>query len=249
MNSNSHVQDALLTTLADAFQKIQDPRDPRGVRHDFHGMVIVVFLGLLARITKIAHIQRWAKRHWHTLRAPLGFKRTVPPVRTTFSRNLARVDLEQFQKAFAEFLNLLLAEKTDSLTAAVDGKVAKQMPDENGDPLYMLNVFVHDIKVTLEQWSIRGDKTNEPGCLKIHLEKLFETWPTLKLLTGDAIFAQRPLLEALEEHECDYLFQVKENQGKVLEQMKLVFEDAPKQEPSDRSVTKKKGTLRYAVCG
>ena len=74
---------------------------------------------------------------------------------------------------------------------------------------YMLNVFVHDIKVTLEQWSVRGDKTNEPGCLKKHLEKLFETWPTLKLLTGDAIFAQRPLLEALEEYECDYLFQVR----------------------------------------
>lgn len=249
MNSHSHAQDALLMTLADAFQKIKDPRDPRGVRHDFHGMVIVVFLGLLARMTNIAHIQRWAKKHWHTLREPLGFKRTKPPVRTTFSRNLARVDIEKWQEAFAEFLHLLLAEKTDSLIAAVDGKVAKQMPDEKGDPLYMLNVFVHDIKVTLEQWSVRGDKTNEPGCLKKHLEKLFETWPTLKLLTGDAIFAQRPLLEALEEYDCDYLFQVKENQEKVLDQMKLVFEDAPTHEPSDRDVTKKKGMLKSVLCG
>ena len=117
---------------------------------------------------------------------------------TTISRNLARVNLQQFQDAFTEFLNLLLAEKTDSLIAAVDGKVAKQMPDENGDPLYMLNVFVHDLKVTLKQYSVRGDKTNEPGCLKKHLEKLFDTYPTLKLLTGDAIFAHRPLLEVLQ---------------------------------------------------
>ncbi|MCL2305483.1 MAG: hypothetical protein FWC43_09085, partial [Planctomycetaceae bacterium] len=43
----------------------------------------------------------------------------------------------------------------------------------------------------------------------------FDTYPALKLLTGDAIFAQRPLLEALQEYECDYLFQVKENQEKV----------------------------------
>ncbi|MCL2711335.1 MAG: transposase [Planctomycetaceae bacterium] len=35
--------------------------------------------------------------------------------------------------------------------------------------------------------------------------------PCLKLLTGDAIFAQRPLLEALQEYHCDYLFQVKDN--------------------------------------
>jgi len=50
MNSRSNTPVALLTTLAEAFQKIQDPRDPRGVRHDFQGMVILVFLGLLARI-------------------------------------------------------------------------------------------------------------------------------------------------------------------------------------------------------
>ena len=28
-----------------------------------------------------------------------------------------------------------------------------------------------------------------------HLEELFEMYPCLKLLTGDAIYAQRPLLE------------------------------------------------------
>ena len=53
-----------------------------------------------------------------------------PPVATTFSRNLACVEVEQFQEAFAEFLHLLLSDKTDSLTVAIDGKAAKQMPDE-----------------------------------------------------------------------------------------------------------------------
>ena len=249
MNSTPNDQAALLTTLADAFQKIQDPRDPRGVRHDFQGMVILLFLGLLANITKIAQIQRWAKRHWSALRVPLGFKRTKPPVRTTFSRNLARVDLKQFQEAFAVFLNLLLSEKTDSLTAAVDGKVAKQMRDENGDPLDMLNVFVHDIKVTLEQWSVRGDKTNEPGCLKLHLEELFDTYPALKLLTGDAIFAQRPLLEMLQEHECDYLFQVKKNQGEAYQAIEYTFHDAANTQPDDVTYSKKKGLSKSANCG
>jgi len=46
---------------------------------------------------------------------------------------------------------------------------------------------------------VKGDKTNEPGCLKKHLGELFEMYPCLTLLTGDAIFAQRPLLEAIQE--------------------------------------------------
>jgi hypothetical protein len=79
--------------------------------------------------------------------------------------------------------------------------------------------FVHDLKVTFNQWSVRGDKTNEPGCLKRHLESLFQKYPMLELLTGDAIFAQRPLLEALKQHGRKYLagtpakehFQLKEN--------------------------------------
>ena len=44
--------------------------------------------------------------------------------------------------------------------AAVDGKVAKQMKDENGDPILILNVFAQTMKLHLASWSVRGDKTN-----------------------------------------------------------------------------------------
>jgi hypothetical protein len=102
--------------------------------------------------------------------------------------------------------------------------------------------------------------------LKKHLKELFEMYPCLKLLTGDAIFAQRPLLESLQQYHCDYLFQVKDNQPKVHAKMKEIFKDAPRQEPDDcleivdapppkkrrkshdRRVNKKRGLWRYADC-
>jgi Transposase DDE domain. len=249
MNSAPNAHLACLETFFATLKTISDPRDPRGVRHDYHGMVALVFLGLLARIPFIAQIERWAKKHWHSLRAPLGFKRMKPPVDTTISRNLALLSVEDFQKAFAEFLNVILAEKTDSLAASVDGKTAKQMPDENGDPLQMLNVFVHDLKIALASWSVHGDKTNEPGCLKLHLEKLFETYPALQILTGDAIYAQRPLLEMLQEQGRDYLFQVKENQGDTLDALKVCFADSDTTEPDDVDLSKKKEKSRSEVYG
>jgi len=234
MNTNA------LNTLVNVLKKSTDPRDPRGVRHDYHGVLALVFLGLLARIPYIAHIQRWAEKHWHTLRGPLGFKRNKPPVDTTISRILAEVSLKEFQNDFAEFLNAILMEDNDSLAAAVDGKAAKHFLDENGNPLLMLNVFVHDLKVTLNQWSVRGDKTNEPGCLKVHLEELFQQYPALQLLTGDAIFAQRPLLEVLKKHGCEYLFQLKENQGDTFDAVTYCFQDAATSKPDDISYGKKK---------
>jgi hypothetical protein len=164
------------------------------------------------------------------------------------ARVLRKISLADLQTAFATFLNAILS-PSSPLAAAVDGKAAKQMTDDNGDPILMLNVFAQTLKLHLASWSVHGDKTNEPGCLKAHLEELFTMYPCLKLLTGDAIFAQRPLLLAIQEHHRDYLVQIKENQGKTLEQMKLMFADAPQQPPSDRKVSKKRGLLRFAACG
>ena len=126
---------------------------------------------------------------------------------------------------------------------------AKQTKGKDDEPTHMLNVFAQTLKLHLASWQVNGDKTNEPGCLKKHLGELFEMFPCLKLLTGDAMFAQRPLLEAIQEYHRDYLVQVKDNQKKVLKHLKTVFADAPKQEPSDRKCSKKRGFVRLVVCG
>jgi len=228
-----------LHSLAQAVESLTDPRSKQGVSHTYHGMVALVLLGLVAGMPYVAEIRRWAKKHWHTLREPLKFKKTIPPVETTIFRALAKTSVEEFQNALAEFLKEIIAEDHDTLVAAVDGKVSKQFRDENGDPLYMLNVFAHDVKVTLMDYSVRGDKTNEYGCLKKHIEKLISQYPLLKLLTGDAIFAQRPLLEVLQEHGCDYLFQIKENQPDLLDAAKACFAEVDPENPHDQTVEKK----------
>ncbi len=63
-------------------------------------------------------------------------------------------------------------------------------------------------------------------------------YPSLKLLTGDAIYAQRPLLEAIQEYHRDYLVQIKDNQSNTHDQMKRVFHNAVNEPVSDQTVTK-----------
>jgi hypothetical protein len=55
-------------------------------------------------------------------------------------------------------------------------------------------------------------------------------------------------LEVLQEYHRDDLFLVKDNQSRVLTQMKLMFDDAV-EKPSDKRLSKKRGPLRFAVCG
>jgi hypothetical protein len=226
-----------LTHLATVFDQITDPRSKHGTYQPSSGILALIFLGLLAGQNYFTHIQRWAANHWKTLKIPLGFETPKPPDRTTLSRLLAKISLSELQEAFAIFLSQLIQDKP--LTAAVDGKVSKQIIDEDGEVLQMLNVFVHDIKVVLAEWSVKGDKTNEPGSLKLHLGELLAQFPHLKILTGDAIFAQRPLLEVLKD-KVDYVFQVKDNQPEAIEAIKETFKDRQHVEPAAQELSKKK---------
>jgi hypothetical protein len=252
---------ASLEIFVDCLNKVPDPRSKQGVSHQFRTILALVFLGLLAEIPDLAKIQRWSENHEKQLKKFLQFnkpKRHVKykrktnkkpraiPHAITFARVLRQLSLEHLQTAFAEFLHVILKDTT--IVAAVDGKAAKQMKDANGDPILLLNVFAQRLKLHLASWNVRGDKTNEPACLKKHLGELFTMFPCLKLLTGDAIFANRPLLEAIQEYQRDYLVQVKDNQPKVHAKMKQIFKDAQQQEPSYVKYSKKKGR-RLAVCG
>ena len=251
----------LLNLFAQALKKVPDPRSKRGQSHPFHTLLALTLLGLIANCTNPTELQRWSENQLTKLRSFLRFRyrrhrnkaaEWCAPHALTFTRLFEKLSLADLQNAFAEFINIILADT--SIIGAVDGKAAKQTKDEEGNPILMLNVFAQRLKLHLASWSVDGDKTNEPGCLKKHLGELFEMYPCLKLLTGDAIFTQRPLLEAIQEYERDYLFQVKENQPKVLKKMREVFKDAPKQETQnsrsyDRQVDKKRGLVRFAVCG
>jgi hypothetical protein len=235
-----------LADLREVFSQMTDPRKARGVRHPFEGIVSLVFLGLLSRITEMAVLERWATAHWDQLKEPLGFNREKPPCDTTISRALAGLSLGEFRRVFSQWLKKALADQEDDWVAAVDGKTCCQGLDANGKPVQMLNVFLQRVKLTLDQWSIGGDKTNEPGSLKTHLAELLATYPALRLLTGDAIYAQRPLLELFTSPACDYLFQIKGNQGDVFDALKACFSDESLGHPSDE-VTEKRGVIMKRV--
>lgn len=208
-------------SLLAAFARLTDPRRPRGIRHPFSGLLALTFLGLLCRQADFASIARWARRHWGELREPLGFTRRYAPHATTLSRAAARYSIAEFRAALAEWLSGVLP--GGDLTAAVDGKTSKQAKGDDGDPIHVLNVFAHDAKLCLADWPVGGDKATEPEVLKAHLDELFAAYPTLRVLTGDALFCQRPLAGAIVAAGRDYLLAIKDNQPDLHEAARTAF--------------------------
>jgi len=236
-------------TLLDALSQLDDPRCRRGVRHPFSGIVVLMLLGMLARIREMEVLVRWASVHWDQLQGPLGFDRDEPPCATTISRTLAQCRVSDFQAALDVWLRNCLAEIPSEGVLAVDGKTAKQGLDDNGRPLHMLNAFVHDLQAVVGQWSTGSEKTNEPTLLRHHLQELLDTYPMLQLITGDAIFAQRPLIELMRTKNRDYLLQIKANQGDTLDALQHCFAQAAERTPAAQTTEKKGRTRKPVVYG
>jgi hypothetical protein len=229
-----------LSSLAHVFSQVADPRSKQGLRHPLASILALVFLGLLARIREMAVLQRWAGKKWEQIRDPLGFDSEYkePLHATTISRTLSRCSVEEFSQAFYAWLREVVLPAVP-LTVAVDGKTSCQGYDTDGEPVQLLTVFVHRFKLVLAQWSVRGDKTNEPGALRLHLEELLTDYPLLRLFTGDAIFTQRPLAEALLELNCDYLLQIKDNQPDIRDAAEQCLGSAHERPPAAQTAEKK----------
>jgi predicted transposase YbfD/YdcC len=182
----------------------------------------LTFLGLLCRQVDFAASARWAKDHGSQLREPLGFTRRYAPHSTTWIRAAAGYSGAQFHAALAGWLAVVLTGDGPRV-AAVEGKTSQQAFDPDGHPLHVLNVFAHEWKRLLAGWPTAGDKPTEPKVLKAHLDELFAAYPTLWVLTGDALFCQRPLARAILDAERDCLLGVQDNQPELHEAARTAF--------------------------
>lgn len=225
-----------IESLQTCLKSVADPRKKRGVRFPFVPMLLLALIGLLARQTNLQAIIDHAKLHWSVLGPALGFVMLFGvPHATTLSRLLAKVDQEELQTAFGKWLVQLVSDAVE--VAAVDGKYPHQSRNEDGDPFGMLNVFAHEIKVCLWQWVV-SEKEAEPSVLKAHLDELFARYPLLRILTGDALFAQRSLCEALVEAQRGYMLRVKGNQPELQAALKLTFDEVSQRPPDAQTVEK-----------
>ena len=234
-------------SLLAAFTRLTDPRHRRGVRHPFPGLLATLFLGLLCRQPDFASIARWAKRHWPALKAGFGLTRRYAPHETTYSRLAAAFSVDEFRAALAGWLARVMA--GPPTVAAVDGKTSKQALDGDGDPLHVLNVFAHDARVCLADWPVGDGKETEPEVLKAHLDELLAAWPSLRILTGDALFCQRPLARAIVGAGRAYVLAVKDNQPDLHETIRTAFADATPETADATTCEKNAGRSRRGGSG
>ncbi len=206
--------------LLASFDKITDLRAKRGVRYKLQPFLILLFLSKLGGADRPTEIADWVRFRFDELKSLLNLEWKKSPHEVTWKRILENaIEAEEVEKVFGEYF-LSMSEDEQQLWN-LDGKVIRSIKSEETDKqLHLLALQEAEVNLTVAQTALeRGE--NEISAGKRLLEKVDLSG---KIVSGDAIFAQKELSKTVVENGGEYLWKLRANQGKIYHTAKVHFE-------------------------
>jgi len=218
------------------FERVKDKRKARGLQYPLAVVIILCILAKLAGENTPAGIADWARLRSEMLCDRLGIKRRIVkktgklkmPCAGSYSRILSKsMDADELEMVSKEYFGSRPAAAT-AIEICIDGKKVRGTITANkpeGD--YLLAAYMPGAGIVLIQELIKageGELTVAPEVLKVLDLKG-------KVVTGDALFAQRNLSIQIVEAGGDYVWKVKGNQPTLERDIARVFEPDPPAKP------------------
>ena len=236
--------------LTQHFATLTDPRVDRTKEHVLLDIVVLAICAILAGADGWVAVEAFGRAKEKWLRTFLELPNGIPS-HDTFGRVFAALDPVEFQHAFAGWIQTV-SEKLKGEIVAVDGKTLRRSHDKTlgKNAIHMVSAWATAQRLVLGQRKI-DDKSNEitaiPALLKVlALEGC--------IVTVDALGCQTEIAETIVNQGADYVLAVKENQGKLHEDLKDLFDGAVEVEFREvphayaRQVTKDHGRLELRTC-
>jgi predicted transposase YbfD/YdcC len=206
------------------FQSIPDLRDRRGVRYPLALLLTIALWAKLAGASQLRAIAEWARERQGELAERFALSRPRMPHPTTWSRVFgSAVALDALEQQLA----LLLAPppSTEEPTPAaehlaIDGKSLRgTIPHGSSQGVHLVSAYAVAAGRVLDQEAVTT-KENELVAAPRLLGRL-----TLRgrIISADALFAQRSLSTQVVEAGGHYCWLVKENQPSLLDDLRLLF--------------------------
>lgn len=205
--------------LLASFAEITDLRFKRGIRYKLKPFLILLFLSKLGGADRPAEIADWVQFRFAELKSLLNLEWKKSPHETTWKRITENaIDAVEVEKVFGEYLHLMSEDEPELWN--LDGKVICGVKSEETDKqLHLLALAESEKSLTIKQTDLEAGE-NEISAGKRLLGKVdLEN----KIVSGDAIFAQKELSKKVVEKGGEYLWKLRANQGKIYELTKLHF--------------------------
>jgi predicted transposase YbfD/YdcC len=219
-----------LRTLPALFAALPDPRAAAGRRYRLAALLAAVLAALLCNHLSQLAAAEWLRDQPPAVQCVLGFRPGHTPHQSTFNRVLRRVDPAALAAALHTWFDRPAATPRPRASQAVacDGKAQRGRlhatpPAPGVSVIHEVSAFCTDLGTVLAAVAVSA--TAEKAAAELNsAPALIGTvnWVG-RVLTGDALWCQRPLSEQVVTAGGDYLFTVKANQGHLLDCLQRWF--------------------------
>jgi len=211
----------ITTDIAAYFSDLKDPRIERSKLHKLIDILVIAICAVICGADTwedVADFGR-AKQDWFEqfLDLPNGI-----PSHDTFNRVFNRLDPQQFQSCFIQWVSAA-SELIQGQVISIDGKILRRSHDRGigKAAIDMVSAWANANHLVLGQIKV-DDKSNEITAIPQLLKALAVSGC---IVTIDAIGCQTEIAATIVDQEADYVLSLKENQGQLYADVKLLFDD------------------------
>lgn len=209
------LDDDLLFTLIDHFEKIEDPRLNRTRKHNVIDIIAITVMATVSGMKNWIDIVDWGKANEEWLRKLLELPNGIPS-HDTFGRVFSLIKPEPFQSAFKEWVESIDLNFHARETIAIDGKILKGSVRKKSDnidkksTLLIVSAWACKSGLSLGQLSSRMGKDEGE---KKTMEKLLDQIDVNgNIITIDAAGATPNIVKKIAEKGGDCVIGLKDNQ-------------------------------------
>lgn len=208
-----------LEAIEEHFGKVSDPRVDRTKEHKLIDMIAIAICAVICGAEGWVDIELFGKSKLAWLKTFLELPNGVPS-HDTFGRVFSRIDAQEFQLAFYEWV-WAVNDIIQGQIINIDGKQLRGSKDKvlGKRAIYMVSAWAEENELVLGQRKV-DEKSNEITAIPELLKMLALSGC---IVTIDAIGTQTNIAKTIVEAEADYVLSVKENQGHLFEDISVLF--------------------------
>jgi len=208
-----------LEAIEEHFSKVTDPRLDRTKDHKLIDIIGIAICGVICGAEGWTDIENFGNSKFAWLKTFLELPNGIPS-HDTFGRVFSKIDAEQFQLAFYEWV-WAVNDIVQGQIINIDGKRLGGSEDKmlGKRAIYMVSAWAEENELVLGQRKV-DEKSNEITAIPELLKILALTGC---IVTIDAMGTQTHIAQTIVEAQADYVLSVKENQGHLFEDISVLF--------------------------
>jgi predicted transposase YbfD/YdcC len=207
-----------MNNFIEYFGDIPDPRVDRTKKHKLIDILFITMAAVLCGCDEWEEIESYAEKKEKWLRKYLELPNGIPS-HDTINRTISAIDPRVMQDCFIQWIREI-AQLSKGTVVNIDGKrLCGSGQDGKESIVHMVSAWSDANNMVLGSYKV-ADKSNEITAIPKLLEMLDLSDCTI---TIDAIGCQKDITEKIIERKAHYVLAVKENQPRLLDDIKEAF--------------------------